>query len=147
MAPHRPRHPAGLKPRAEARPGTQRNRPVVLLDTNLLLLPFSRPFNLTEQLALAYPEGQARVPTCVLAELERMDHPQAEAALQLAATFPDHETAEGPVDEVLALLAPKLHGLIATNDSALVRRLREAGLPVLRLRSHNRLVKEGAKPD
>jgi len=119
--------------------------PIILLDTNLLLLPFSRKFNLTEQLATACPQGKPHVPSCVLAELERMDHPDAKAARQLAATFPtyDTETAEGDVDSLLASLASQVDGLIATNDRELIGTLKGKGLPVLRLKGNDRLVLDG----
>lgn len=121
--------------------------PIVLLDTNLLILPFSRKFNLTEQLTLACPHCQPQVPRCVLEELDRMDHPDAKAAKALAATFPTHPTieleGEMDVDDILAELAPDLDGLVATNDRELIATLKAKGLPVLRLKGNHRLVLDG----
>ncbi len=117
--------------------------PIVLLDTNLLLIPFRRPFNLTEQLVRAFPQGQAHVPSCVLDELDRMNGPNVKAARELAATLPVHPTPAGEVDDVLAAIAPDIEGLIATNDRELIQTLRAQGLPVLRLKGNDRLVLEG----
>ena len=111
--------------------------PIVLLDTNLLLLPFSRKFNLTEQLAMALPQGQPQVPSCVLDELDRMNEPNVKAARALAATFPTYRTDKGEVDDILAAIATDIDGLIATNDRELIATLKAKGLPVLRLKGNH----------
>ncbi|MDX1534422.1 MAG: twitching motility protein PilT [Thermoplasmata archaeon] len=121
--------------------------PVVLLDANALMMPFQFPIDLEGELVRLFGQVTAKVPSSVLRELERLApaNATAKAALRFAARFPVLEV-EGEGDDALLALARTEGAAVLTNDKALRRRVREAGLPVVFLRERSRLEAVGRPP-
>ncbi len=116
----------------------------VLLDTNALLLPFQFRLNLEAELRRLLGEHEALVPSPVLDELRGLTKStkEARAALRLALTFRTLP-AEGDADDAIFDAARRTGALVLTNDAVLLRRLKEAGVPRIFLRSRSHLVVEG----
>lgn len=108
-------------------------RPVVLVDANALLLPFTSHFRLEEEIYGQVDGAQVLVPSSVLGELDRVaarGNPNARAAHEFARRFRVVVTDLGG-DDALVDLGRRLHGWVLTGDRALRTRLLEAGVPVL----------------
>ncbi|HEV2449209.1 MAG TPA: hypothetical protein VGU43_02225, partial [Thermoplasmata archaeon] len=119
----------------------------VLLDTNVLLLPFERAFPLARALAEWVPSDRIRVPTAVLGELEqlgRRGHAESAPALRLARTFHAARSRVGG-DRGIIELARRTRSVVATADRQLRDELRRAGIGVLQPRAGVRL--EYAPPE
>ncbi len=108
-------------------------RPVVLVDANALLLPFTSHFRLEEEVYGQVDGAQILVPSSVLGELERIaerGNTKARAAREFARRFEVALTAvQG--DDSLVDLGRRLKAWVLTGDRALRVRLLEAGIPVL----------------
>lgn len=118
-------------------------RPIqrVLLDTNLLLLPFERGFPLAGALAEWVPSDRIRVPTAVLGELAqlgRRGRSESAPALKLARTFRTARSRVGG-DRGIVELAVRTRAVVATADRRLRDELRRAGIGVLQPRAGVRL--------
>ncbi len=112
--------------------------PIVVLDTNALLMPFEVEMNL--DLAIRELVGEARivVPGPLVGELKHLDHGFAGAALSLARKYeiiPTVTTGDNSVIE----LAVKTGGYVLTNDKGLRRRLRREKVPIIYLGSGTHL--------
>jgi len=108
-------------------------RPVVLVDANALLLPFTSHFRLEEEIYLHVDGARVLVPSSVLGELERVaarGNTNARAAREFARRFPVVPT-EIQGDDALVDLGRRLRAWVLTGDRALRTRLLEAGVPVL----------------
>lgn len=121
--------------------------PLILLDTNALLMPFQFSLDLEGELRRLLGDYRAAVPSSVLHELLRLakTNSRARAALKFAARFRVIEV-EGAGDEAILSLARAEGAAVLTNDRDLRRRLREAGLPVIYLRERARLEAVGLPP-
>lgn len=75
------------------------------------------------------------VPQCVLNELEGLSTklPDARTGLRLATMFGVAES-EGHGDDCVLETARKLGAMVLTNDREFIRRLKNAGIPVLSIR-------------
>jgi len=111
----------------------------VILDTNALLMPFQFKVNLDRELKRLFGEIPVFVPSSVLGELANLPDKNSKAALALARKYKIVETELRGDDAVLDL-AIRREGAVVTNDKGLIARLREEGLPVVRLRSKRYLV-------
>ncbi|MCI4345518.1 MAG: hypothetical protein L3K07_02005 [Thermoplasmata archaeon] len=121
---------------------------LVLLDTNLLLLPFQQGFPLLEALGRWSPPSALRVPTAVKGELERLERrgvPGAGGALELSTRLKPIASRAGG-DGGLLELARRERAVVATADQRLRRRLTDAGVPVLFPRGGNRVELEPGRP-
>jgi rRNA-processing protein FCF1 len=110
-----------------------RGRPIVLVDANALLLPFTSHFRLEEEIYGQVDGARILVPSSVLGELERVadrGNANARAAREFARRFPVVLT-EIPGDDALVDLGRRLSAWVLTGDRALRSRLLEAGVPVL----------------
>lgn len=116
----------------------------VLLDANALMMPFQFSLDLEGELRRLLGDPEIRVPSSVLAELERLGRTRGEAraALRLASRYPVIEV-EGRGDEALLEAAQEHDAVVVTNDRGLRRRLRSANVPVIYLREKSRLAGEG----
>ncbi len=116
----------------------------VLLDTNALLLPFQFRLNLQAELRRLLGDHEALVPSPVLDELRGLTKStkEAKAALRLASSF-RMLPVEGEADDALLDAARRMRAIVVTNDAVLLRRLKEAGVPRVFLRSRSHLVVEG----
>jgi rRNA-processing protein FCF1 len=116
----------------------------VLLDTNALLLPFQFRLNLEAELRRLLGDHVTLVPSPVLEELRGLTKStkEARAALRLASSF-RVLPLEGEADDAILENAPRLKAIVVTNDAVLLRRLKEAGVPRIFLRSRSHLVAEG----
>jgi rRNA-processing protein FCF1 len=130
---------------------TGTGRPVVLLDANALLLPFTSRFRLEEEIYGQVEGARIVVPASVLGELEQIaarGNTNARAAREYARRFAVIPTgARG--DDALVALGRKMRAWVLTGDRALKTRLLEAGVPVLfpRGKSHlDRAVAARAPP-
>ncbi|TMA05106.1 MAG: twitching motility protein PilT [Methanobacteriota archaeon] len=117
---------------------------LVLLDANALLMPFQFRVNLDREIQRLLGDADVAVPKPVLAELEFLAERdrEARAGLRLARRYRVID-ATGSADDALLDLAGTNRAVVVTNDQPLLNRLREKGIPRLRLRSRNHLVAEG----
>lgn len=111
----------------------------VVLDTNALLMPFQFNVNLDHELRRLFGDIPVLVPGAVLEELSRIDDKSARAALALAKKYAVAET-EGRGDEAVLEAAESREAAVVTNDRVLISRLKERGIPVVRLRAGSHLV-------
>jgi rRNA-processing protein FCF1 len=110
-----------------------RGRPIVLVDANALLLPFTSHFRLEEEIYGQVDGARVLVPSSVLGELERVaarGNANARAAREFARRFAVVLT-EIQGDDALVDLGRQLSAWVLTGDRALRARLLEAGVPVL----------------
>jgi rRNA-processing protein FCF1 len=108
-------------------------RPIVLVDANALLLPFTSHFRLEEEIYGQVDGARILVPTSVLGELDRVaerGNPFARAAREYASRFETVPT-DTQGDDALVDLGRRLRAWVLTGDRALRTRLLEAGVPVL----------------
>jgi rRNA-processing protein FCF1 len=110
-----------------------RERPVVLVDANALLLPFTSHFRLEEEIYGQVDGARIVVPSSVLGELERVasrGNVNARAAREFARRF-DVVPTDVQGDDALVAMGRQLRAWVLTGDRALRSRLLEAGVPVL----------------
>lgn len=111
----------------------------VVLDSNALMMPFQFRVNLDNELTRLFGEVPVFVPSSVLSELAAIEDKKARPALQLARKYHIVETELRGDDAVLDV-AVKREAAVVTNDKELIRRVRNAHLPVVRLRGERFLV-------
>lgn len=120
-------------------------RPIVAIDTNMLLVPFQFGVDIFEEIRRLVPGAKIVVLKGTIRELNKI----AEQGIKekkyalLAKKLLDINRVEiinrdGPVDSELVRLA-KEGAIIATNDRELKKRVWEAGGRVIALREKNRL--------
>ncbi len=116
----------------------------VVLDTNALLLPFQFRVNLEAELRRLLGVLEIYVPSPVLDELKGLARSvrAARGALKLAARFQVVDVM-GDADDAVLEAAARLKAVVVSNDAALLRRLKEARIPRIFLRSRSHLVAEG----
>lgn len=112
--------------------------PVVVLDTNALLLPFERSVNLDAQLRSLLGSCEILVPGPLIGELKRSPSKHAKAAISLAFHYTVVDT-EATGDEAVIELATKHDAYVVTNDRVLIARLRERRIKVILLRGGSHL--------
>ena len=114
--------------------------PLVLLDTNALLMPFQMGLDVEGEVERVMGRCRIAVPQVVLAELEAMSGSvrDAPAAQAFAQRFPVEPT-EGRGDDAIVDLAMRTGAVVVTGDRALIERLRAEGYKVLRPRQRSRL--------
>ncbi|MEM2212111.1 MAG: hypothetical protein QXQ28_03540 [Candidatus Nezhaarchaeales archaeon] len=128
-------------------------KPVVIFDTNVLILPLSRSLNVFEGVREAIGTNYKPVVlSVILDELKLMastgsltQRRRAKFALELArkCDVVEVERRMGEaVDDVILRVAASNRWAVATNDRELRKKLREKGIPVLFLRAGKRLVLE-----
>lgn len=106
----------------------------VVLDANGLLIPFQFKVNLDRELDRLFGHVPVFVPSSVLGELARVTDVNSRAALALARKYQIVETELRGDDAVLELARAR-RAAILTNDRGLIKRAREASVPIVRLRS------------
>ncbi len=121
--------------------------PLVILDSNILILPFSMRLNISEAVleALGQP-AEIVVPDFIFSELEYLEkkhgHQKYRFALSLARQF-KVLTTEIPeskhVDNALLALCREKNAILVTNDSRLKRRASKIGIRVLGIRGRHNL--------
>ncbi len=116
----------------------------VILDTNALMMPFQFGINLDLELQRLFGSFKVLVPSPVIEELRSLasGNSAARNALRLAEKYGTVEL-EGEVDKILVDLAKDKNAVVVSNDTLVIRTLREEGLPYVRLRSRSHLVLEG----
>ncbi len=122
-------------------------RPVVLLDANALLLPFTAHFRLEEEVYHQVDGAEICVPSSVLGELERVGArgtARARAAREYARRFREVPTDRSG-DDALVALGRELSAWVVTGDRELRRRLLRAGVPVLYPRGRSHLDRASVK--
>ncbi len=112
--------------------------PVVVLDTNALLLPFERSINLDAQLRSLLGNCEILVPGPLIGELKRSSNKHARAAIGLAFHYKVVDT-EATGDQSVIELAEKRDAYVVTNDRVLIGRLRERRIKVILLRGGSHL--------
>jgi uncharacterized protein len=113
----------------------------LLLDTNLLLLPFERSFPLEAALADWVTPDRVRVPSAVRGELQRLaerGRAGAPAALRFSRSFGTVRSRRGG-DRGLLELAVRTGSAVATGDRRLRSELLASGVAVLSPRGGSRL--------
>ena len=114
----------------------------VIVDANVLFIPFQFGVNLTEALRELLGEGvEIIVPSSVIDELERLpgEDWRRRAALKLARRFRVVRT-EGKGDSAILELAKRLRLPVVTQDRELKKRLKAEGLEVITLRERSYFV-------
>jgi len=131
----------------------------VLLDSNFLLVPILFGVDIFEEIPkLLDRDVDFILLRPVYEEMRRLAiegspkvRKEASSALDLSrgrCRVMDFEAQEGEdVDDLLLRVAEELRCLVATNDGALRRRLRERGVPVIYLRQKSLLKIDGWVPD
>jgi hypothetical protein len=110
----------------------------VVLDTNALLMPFESSFNLDLGLRSLLGECEIFVPGPVIGELKRSKSKHARSALALASKYKIYEMqTQGDAGVIQA--AQELGAYVVTNDFPLQKKLRQAGIRTIFLRSKNHL--------
>lgn len=123
-------------------------RPVVLVDANALLLPFTSHFRLEEEVYLNVDGARILVPSSVLGELDRVadrGNVNARSAREYARRFEVIPT-EALGDDALVELGRRHHAWVLTGDRALRSRLLEAGVRVLFPRGKSHLDRAVSPP-
>jgi len=127
----------------------------VILDSNFLLVPSQFKLDIFEALtSLLNQSYEPILLSTTLHELQRMAHERApklqkqtQIALKLAEKCQlvnvERKTKETN-DDVIVRVASHRKCAVATNDSALRRRLRDISIPVIYLRQKSRLELEGS---
>jgi rRNA-processing protein FCF1 len=118
----------------------------LVLDANALLMPFQFRMNLDKEISRLLGEIRVLVPSSVVEEISRLRTREAKAALALAGKYEVVETELAGDDGVLDV-AVRNNAAVVTNDRELMSRLKEVGLPVVRLRSERYLVLTGQGVD
>ena len=111
----------------------------IVLDANALLMPFQFKINIDRELKRLLGDVPVFVPSSVLGELANTTDKNSKAALALARKYQIVETELSGDDAVLEI-ARQRSAAVVTNDKALIKRLRSAGVPVIRLRGERYLV-------
>ena len=116
----------------------------VVLDANALMLPFQFRVNLEAELRRLLGDHEIFVPSAVVEELRGLSKSVREArgAQKLAERFRVLDVP-GVADDAILEAANRLKAAVVTNDAALLRRLRDARIPRIFLRSRSHLVVEG----
>ena len=110
----------------------------VVLDTNALLLPFENQINIDIELKGLLGECEIYVPAPVIWELKRSKNKHAKAALALAGKYKSYETnIQGDAGVIQAAIDLKAY--VVTNDFPMQKKLRQAGIRPIFLRSRNHL--------
>jgi rRNA-processing protein FCF1 len=128
----------------------------VILDSNFLFAPFQFQIDIFEELGKLLGKAEPIILTTTLEEIETLARKrspktsiQALAALELAKKC---KTVEAKMklresyDDVILRTAVDSDYLVATNDSDLRKKLREAGVAVIFLRQKSHLEIEGRFP-
>ena len=112
----------------------------VVADTNALIAPFKRKFNIDTELERLLGSYEILVPEPILGELRKLAETNihARGALKLAGLKESRKTRARGDNSVLEL-ARKVKGIVMTNDAELIARARRAKLNVIRLREGCRL--------
>jgi rRNA-processing protein FCF1 len=128
----------------------------VILDSNFLFVPFQFQIDIFEELGKLVGKSEPIILTTTLEEIETLARKrspkiskQASAALELAKKCKMVEAEMKPsesYDDVILRTATDLDCIVATNDSNLRKRLREAGVAVVFLRQRSHLEIEGRLP-
>ncbi len=120
--------------------GSPADLPIVLLDTNALLMPFQMGLDLEGEVLRVMGRCRIVVPQVVVAELRTMGPSLRDgaAALKFAERFEVMETV-GLGDDAVVDLAIRTGGTVVTGDRGLIKRLHAAGLRVLRPRQKKQL--------
>lgn len=114
--------------------------PPVVPDTNALIYAIKHRIDI-ESLLKEMPEvGKIVIPNCVIDELYGLSSRlvEARAAAVLAQRF-TIEVSSGSGDECILSFANNSRAIVLTNDSELIKRLKEAGLRVLSIRAGKRI--------
>ncbi len=120
--------------------GSSADLPIVLLDTNALLMPFQMGLDVEGEVLRVMGRCRMVVPRVVVAELRTMGSSLRDgaAALKFAERFEVMETV-GLGDDAVVDLAIRTGGTVVTGDRGLIKRLHAAGLRVLRPRQKKQL--------
>ncbi len=112
----------------------------VLIDTNSLIYSIENRVNLKDLLQEVPEVNGILVPECVHRELQAMsgNRKYARGALELSEKF-DRIPGEGYADDCIIEIAVRGHYFILSNDRALQKRAKEAGIRTLVLRGNRKV--------
>ncbi len=131
-------------------------RPVrIILDSNFLLVPFQFRFDIIDGLREVLGRSfEPIVLSTTYEELLKLSRKkpiklksQASLALELCTEFRRIKVEQNDTesnDDAIVRMAIELKGCVATNDRALKKKLRAAGIPVIYLRHRSHLALEGS---
>jgi uncharacterized protein len=110
----------------------------VVLDTNALLMPFESSINIDIGLKSLLGDCEIFVPGPVIGELRRLKSKHAKAALALASKYKLYPmSTQGDAGVIQSAI--ELDAYVLTNDFPMQKKLRQAGIHPIFLRSKNHL--------
>ena len=122
--------------------------PIVLLDTNALMMPSQLDVRLFDELERLIGNADLVVPDVVLDELDRLADagtPTEASAATVGKTLAERHarTIDGPAPDadpaIAALAADGIPDYVVTNDAPLRNRVLDADIPVISLRGRTKL--------
>ncbi|DAC73314.1 MAG TPA: hypothetical protein DSN98_00045 [Thermoplasmata archaeon] len=118
----------------------------VILDTSAILSFFEFSIDWEKELFRLLDGYKIIVPSEVIKELEILSKQtasqrkqKAAAALKFAERYETIDTRAGNADDAAMEAARKTHGVVATNDTELRKRLKHESIPVIFLRGKKKL--------
>jgi rRNA-processing protein FCF1 len=113
----------------------------VVLDTNALLMIFQFKINIEGELERLLGNFEILIPSAVITELNCICSQEARAALSLSARYTEVES-HGMGDDAILATAVAMTAVLVTNDKPLIKRAKNSGLGIIRLRQKKYLVLE-----
>ena len=126
-----------------------KGKKIVILDTSAILTLFEFSIDLEDELTRLLGSYEIIIPSAVLSELKLLSESgkgnkkiKSKAALKLIEKYKIFNIDAKNADDSVFLLAKKLNGFVFTNDGELKNRIKKISLPVIYLRSKQKLVIE-----
>jgi len=125
------------------------NKKTVILDTNAIMMLFEFQINLEDELTRLVGKYEIIIPLPVYNELDFLSKHgkgkkqiNAKASLKLIDKYKVVYIEEKNADDSVILVAKKTKGIVVTNDKELKIRLKKDQIPIIFLRSKQKLVME-----
>ena len=122
-------------------------RKTVILDSSALLMFFEYSVDWEKEMTRLVDAYRIVVPAVVVKELEMLSNKgsggkkrNAKAALKFVMRYETIATQAKNADEAVVEAAKTTQGVVFTNDTALRKKLRDEGIPVLLLRGRKKLM-------
>ena len=113
----------------------------ILLDTNFLVAPFQFSFDLFEEIERLYPYAELYTLQDAVNEAKSIESGKYKDLVEQIIERKDIEVleteGEGTVDDLIVEVSDDF--IVATNDKELKERVKDAGNPVMIIRSENHL--------
>jgi rRNA-processing protein FCF1 len=114
----------------------------VVLDTNMLVVPAQFRIDIADEIRRLVPGAKMITLSGVVLELEKMKNGKIGMEFIQKNDVGVIES-QGHVDDAIVEYARDKNAIVATNDAMLIKRLKEIGAPVVRVRKKQTLALEG----